>query len=300
VPVTVDGVYYEHNDAVPRDEKAAYRRVFDELHRLNAKNKQDGKPLLSVGTVHAYVLDVAGQPLDSLHVAEAGPAHVSALLEKHIAALKLSRGEPVIKPAPQSRAPRAGTDDVVLHITARYLVARDQPEARKDIDDDFVPLKAVLGTEKSGQWHALPSEDWLVLKSAQWRRLLPKVPAEVGAMWDVDREVAAQILTRFYPTTENNDLKNNAIEEQTLKGTVVSIKNGTVRARLEGALKMRHAFYPNKDDKNRVEANLLGYIEFEQHGTRIHSLRLVTEKATYGGARQHFGAALRLVPGAAD
>ena len=65
IPVNVDGVYYQHNDAVAADEKAAYRRVFQNLHLLNKKNQEEGKPLLSVGTVHAYVLDSAGQPQDS-------------------------------------------------------------------------------------------------------------------------------------------------------------------------------------------------------------------------------------------
>jgi hypothetical protein len=300
IPVNVDGVYYEHNDAVAKDEKAAYRQVFQEMHLLNKKNKEDGKPLLSIGSVHAYVLDSAGKPLDSIHVAEASPERVIAVLEKHIAALKVAKGKPVVKPGPQSVAPKASADAVVLHLTARYLVPKTDPNARKGIDDDFVPLKPALGTEKSGQWHALPSEDWIVLKEAQWRKLLPGKRVEVGVSWEPDKETVAQLLTRFYPTTENNDLSSNRIDEQALKGTVLSIKDGVVRARLEGVLKMKHAFYPRKEDKNRVEATLLGYVEFQQDKPRIRALRLVTDTATYGGPRQHFGAALRLVPAGAD
>jgi hypothetical protein len=300
VPVHVDGVYYQHNGTVARDEKAAYRQVFHELHLLNKKNREDGQPPLSVGSVHAYVLDAAGKPLDSLHVAEAGPAKVIAMLEKHVAALKVPRGKAVVKPAPQSVAPRANADALVLHLTARYLVARGQPNARQDVDDAFVPLKSMLGAERSGQWRALPSEDWLVLEKAQWRKLLPEKPVKVGASWDLDRGTASQLLTRFYPTTENNDLASNRIDEQTLKGTVTSIKDGVVRARLQGTLKMKHSFYPRREDRNRVEATLLGYIEFQQARPRIRALRLVTDTATYGGPRQHFGAALRLVPARAD
>jgi len=300
IPVNVDGVYYQHNDAVPKGEKAVYHQVFQALHLRNQKNKQDAKPLLSIGTVHAYVLDAAGKPLDSLHVAEAGPGHVITMLEKHIAALKVPKGKPVVKPAPQSVAPRADADALVLHLTARYLVARNQPNARKDIDDDFVPLKPTLGGEKSGQWSALPSEDWIVLKESQWRKLLPRKPVTVGASWDVDKATAASVLTRFYPTTENNDLSSNRIDKQALKGTVMSIKDGVVRARLEGALQMKHAFYPLKEDKNLVEATLLGYVEFQQAKPRIRALRLVTDTATYGGPRNHFGAVLRLLPAGAD
>jgi hypothetical protein len=300
IPVNVDGVYYQHNDAVARDEKAAYRQVFHELHLLNKKNKEDGKPLLSVGSVHAYVLDSAGKPLDSLHVAEARPAKVIAMLQKHVAALKVPKGKPMVKPAPQSPTPRANPKALVLHLTARYLVARGQPNARKDVDDDFVPLKSTLGAERSGQWSALPSEDWLVLEEAQWRKLLPEKPLKVGGTWDPDRKTATQILTRFYPTTENNDLASNRIDEQTLRGTVTSIKDGVVRARLDGTLKMKHTFYPRREDSNRVEATLLGYLEFQQDKQRIRALRLVTDTATYGSPRQHFGAALRLVPARAD
>jgi hypothetical protein len=219
-----------------------------------------------------------------------------AMLERQVEALRAPKGKPVAKPAPQSVAPRADAGALVLHLAARYLVARDQPEARKDIDDDLVPLRPALGAERSGQWNALPSEDWVVLKEAQWRRLLPEGPVRVGASWDLDREAAARLLTRFYPTTENNDLASNRIEEQALRGTVTSVKGGVVRARLEGALKMKHAFYPGREDTNRVEATLVGYVEFEQAGPRIRALSLVTDKATYGGSRQHFGAALRLVP----
>jgi hypothetical protein len=274
--------------------------VFQDFHQLNKKLKDDGKPVLSVGTVHAYVLDPQGKPLDSLHVAEAGPEHVIAMLEKTIEALKVAKGKPVVKPSPQSVAPKADADALVLHLTARYLVAKGDPQARKDIDDDFVPLKATLGAEKSGQWHALPSEDWIVLKEAQWLKLLPEKPAKVGATWDVDKETAASILTRFYPTTENNDLSTNRIVELSLKGTVVSVKDGVVKARLEGALMMKHTFYPRKEDKNMVEETLVGYVEFQQEKPRIRALRLVTETATYGGPKQHFGAALRMVPSASD
>jgi hypothetical protein len=296
VPVNVDGVYYENNDAVAKDEKAAYRQVFREFHLLNARNKVDGKPQLSIGSVHAYVLDSAGQPLDSLHVAEAGPEHVIAMLEKQITALKVPKGKPVVKPGAQSACPKADADAVVLHLTTRYLVGKSDSRARKDVADDLVPLKPELGAEKSGQWNALPSEDWIVLKDAQWRKLLPEKPVAVGASWDLDKETVAQILNRFYPTTENNDLSSNRIDEQALKGTVVSDKDGVVRARLEGTLKMKHAFYPRREDKNAVEATLLGYVEFQRDKPQIRALNLVTDPATYGGSKQYFGAALRLVP----
>jgi hypothetical protein len=159
VSVHADSVLYKSNAAVPAAEKAAYQRVIQDLQQLNKKNQADGKPLWSIGTVHAYVLTAEGQPLDSLHVGEAGPGRVAAMLEKAIQTLKVVAGKPVVQPAPQSVAPRAKADALVLHLTARYLLPKNQPGARTDIDDDYVPADPALGGEKSGQWGALPSED---------------------------------------------------------------------------------------------------------------------------------------------
>ena len=48
----------------------------------------------------------------------------------------------------------------------------------------------------------MPSEDWIELKKAEWLKLLPAGTIGVGSSWDLDRDVTAQLLTRFYPTTE--------------------------------------------------------------------------------------------------
>jgi hypothetical protein len=297
IAVHADGVYYDGNTSLPAAEKAAYQQIFRDLHQLNQKLKADGKPLLSVGSVHAYVLASDGRPLDALHVAEAKPERVIAMLEKAIQTVNVPEGKTVVKPIPQSRPPKAKADTLILHLTARYLVPRDQSGARKDIDDEFVPTKSALGTEKSGQWAALPSEDWVEVKKEEWQKLLPKADVAIGDVWEPDKETVGWMLNRFYPTTENNDLSTNRIDQQELKAKVVSIKNGVVQATLSGRLKMKHAFYPHRNDDNMVEASLLGYLDFEKDRTRIRSLRLVTDKATYGGPSRPFGVALRLVSG---
>jgi hypothetical protein len=251
---------------------------------------------LSIGSVHAYILTADGRPLDSLHVGEAKPERVVAMLERAIQTLKVPKGDPVVKPVPQSQAPAAAADSLVLHLTARYLLPRRQPEARKDIDDEFVPADPQLGTSKSGSWGALPSEDWIELKKPEWQKLLPASPVRVGQSWDIDRAVASQLLTRFYPTTENNDLSTNRIDQQVLKATVVSIEGGIARARIEGSLKMKHAFYPGREDANFVQADLAGYLDFAPDRQRIVTLRLITDKASYGGDSRRFGVAVRSVP----
>jgi len=168
------------------------------------------------------------------------------------------------------------------------------------IDSVYVPIEAQLGTERAGSWSALPSEDWIELKKAAWQKLLPGDKVGVGSSWDLDREVAARLLTRCYPTTENNDLSTNRIDRQSLKATVFSVKGNRIRARLEGSLTMKHTFYPGREDKNVVEATLIGYMDFELDNSRIHALRLVTDKATYGGASRRFGMALRSVSAGSD
>jgi hypothetical protein len=296
IPVHADGVFYKSNQNVPADEKAVFQRVFQDFHRLNKETQEKGKPLLSVGTVHAYVLTAHGQPFDSLHVGEAKPERVLAMLEHAIHELKVRAGKPVVKPAPQSTCPCTNPESLALHLTARYLLPRGQAEARKDVDGAYVPAAPKLGTARSGQWGALPSEDWLEWKRTEWLKLLPTGNVAVDSSWDIDQELAAQLLTRFYPTTENNDLSTNRIEEQSLKATVFSIKDGVVRARIDGSLKMKHSFYPGRDDQNFVSASIVGFIDFDNGKQRIRTLRLVTNKATYGGESRHFGVAVRSVP----
>ena len=291
ISVHADGAYYKAN--VPAAEKAVYQQIFKDFHALNIQNKADGKPSLSIGTVHAYVLSSDGKPLDSLHVAEAKPERVIAMLEKAIEELKVPEGKAIVKAAPQALPPKPKADVLVLHLTARYLVPKGQPRARKDVDDDLVPAKSALGSEKSGSWEALPSEDWIEMTKDEWLKLLPKEDVPIGKSWEPDKDTVGWLLSRFYPTTENNELSTNKIERQEMKATVIAIEGGVIRARLEGSFKMKHAFYPGRDDDKMVDATLVGYFDFHKDKSRIRSLRLVTEKATYGRPTGYFGAALR-------
>src|SRR5262249_18330786 len=140
-----------------------------------------------------------------------------------------------------------------------------------------------------GSWDGV-SENWIVLDRDEVKKLLPEGQRDIGAMWDIDKTVSTKVFRPFYPVTENNDLSRNRIDEQFLLGTIVSAKEGVLRARLEGKLKMKHAFYPGRDDNNFVEAAIVGYLDFKENG-EIETLKLVTEKATYGGGT--FGVAVR-------
>jgi hypothetical protein len=58
----------------------------------------------------------------------------------------------------------------------------------------------------------------------------------------LEKETAAKVLSYFYPSTENNDIRTNRIDKQSLRATALSIRNGVVHARLDGSLKMKHPF----------------------------------------------------------
>ena len=292
VPVYVDGVYLEHNEAAFAEEKAAYRRLFEEFHRFNREAEAKAGATTSIGSVHAYILTSDGRAFDSLHVAHANASRVIDMLRHAIAELKPVAGEPMVQPVAQSSAPEAQPGSLVLHLTARYL-------GRSDDLGKLVPLgTSAVGTDRAGNWSDLPSENWIALEPAECQKLVPVGDLTGGRTWEIDREVAAKIYLRFYPDTEANDFTANRIDRQWLRAKVVSVEAGLARVQLAGELKMKHAFYPKGDDDNFVEATVAGYFDYEIGPRSIRSLRVVTEEATYGSPQrtQDFGVALRSVP----
>jgi hypothetical protein len=284
VPVYARNADYQEtaktSSTVPPEERAEYLRIFREAHQAK----------LSVGTVHVYILSPAGHPIDSLHVALATkPARLLEMMERAVKSFKVAAGEPLIKPCCQSKAPKSEPGSLVLHLTARYLTRQGSEDVR---------VQPVLGTERSSQWAYLPSENWVVMPREQWLKLLPAGEARPGTSWVPDREVAAQLLTHFYPPTENTDVRKNHIDEQHLKATVVSVRGGIVRAEVRGRLKMKHPFY-HKDTSESVTATMVGYMSFDARRSQAPTFRLITEEATYGpgsGTRHRFGVAVRSLP----
>ncbi len=238
-------------------DKAEYQKMF---HAALDKG-------LSTGTVHAFVLAPDGVPLDSLHVAEAAKTEtLLAMMDRAVATLKLEAGKPLVEPKPQSCAPACKDGSLVLHLTSR-------------------PLKG------GGSWDGI-SENWIVYEPGEIGGLLPSGKPTVGMTWKIDEKLATRLLTHVYPVTENNDVAKNQILDQSLTGRVLSVDGNRVLARLDSRLSMRHNFY-HKDDGNTVEAALMGYIEFTSgERPQIKSLKLATEKATYGGGE--FGVAVTL------
>jgi len=258
---------------------------------------------LSAGTVCAYLLTPTARPIDTapLNRPEAtDPERMAEKLTRVVRDLKVSQGDPVVRPKPQSplrESGQADPDSVVLHLTARYVHRKGDDLVRFD-------TQSVLGSQKGGNWGDLPSEGWIVLSRSEWLKLLPTVDnaptrdIRAGTSWEPDKVVTAKLLNHVFPPTENTDLAKNRIDEQSLVARVESVENGVARARLEGRLKMKHPFY-HKDDNNFVNATLIGYLDFELGVSRIRSVRLVTDQATYGGivnSTQSFGVAVRSAP----
>ena len=271
-----------------RDYAAAGKASPAEKADLENLREEADQRSLSSRLNQAWVLSADGQLLDTL---DACHAPADQLLKFLLALLKEQAGEPaanarpVIAPTAQSLRPQAAPDALVLHLTARYLERRD---------DELLPQRVALGKEVNYFMKGLPGENWIVLDRADWSRLLPPVATDVGQQWDLDADVAAQLFRFMYPPTEDNNVAANRIDEGSLRAVVVARERDVVRARLEGALRMKHRFDPLKDDNRFVTAKLHGYLDFSPARAAITSLRLTTTEASYG--KNPIGIAVRSVP----
>jgi hypothetical protein len=258
VPVAVPTDDYVEGGKAPEAEKAEIQRIL-------------GKTWVANNSI-SYVVAPDGRVIDS-HLNSTGASateRVAELLERCIQKLKTAAGQPLVKPAALSvLPPPAKADALVLHLTARSLPGK-------------------------GAWGRLPAEDWIVLDRADWAKMLGPERADVGTSWELDKEAAAKFLVHFYPSSPNWDITQNRIEKQSLKATILSLRDGVARIRIDGDLRMKHHFLSIKDDNRFVEASVVGFIDFEPEGRKIRSMRLVTDKATY--AESDFGVALRSVP----
>ena len=254
----------------------------EERKEVQRINHETLKAKRSAGTVHVFIIAPDGSAFDSMHVAEATKVEkLTAMLESCIERLGVKPGEPIVSATPQSVAPRAGPGELVLHVVARNAVKQGQ---------ELIATKPKLGETRSGNWGAYPAQNWVVLSAKEVSGLLARAGDK---SWEIDPVVAERFLTYFYPSTENNDIKKNRIEQLQLKATRESVQGGITRARLEGKLVMKHSFY-HKDDGNTVTATVAGYVDFDEAGKQVRRLRLVTDEASY--ASRPFGVVLHSIP----
>lgn len=185
---------------------------------------------------------------------------------------------PVVAPRTQSRPPQAAGDDLVLHLTVRYL--------------ERTPT--VLGRNTNYKMKGCPGENWIVFDPRQAAALLPAGPVQPGLTWTIDPATLVPLYQHMYPPTEDNNLAANRIDAATLTATVVAGERGVYRARLDGSLRMKHRFDPAKEDDKFVDASFTGYLDFTTSPPAVRAFQLVSTQATYG--KGDIGIAVRSVP----
>jgi len=223
---------------------------------------------MGYGTVHVYVVGPDGHMLAGIGIVRAlQNDNLYKFLQQIVTQMKLTAGPTLVKQRPQSVAPASDANSLILHVTARG--------------------------SNEGSWREFPAEDWIVLPSSEWTKVLPQSGAAVGATWELEPAVAQKLLTHFHPQIEesNTRIDRNKFEKASLTGKVISVQAGVVRARLDGALQMLRAFYPWHQDLGLIRATLVGYVDFSQDLKHIDSLELVTDKASWND--EDFSAVLR-------
>jgi hypothetical protein len=214
--------------------------------------------------VRAYVLTPDG------HTYVTVPTHTPdatlAMLGRAVDQFKTQPGTPVVPPRPQSAPPPSPADAVALHLISR--------------GDD------------RGSWGEFPAENWIVLAREDWLRLLPPGDVATGQTWELDRGVSARILTYFYPQTENNHPSLDRIEQSLLTAKALTVKDGAVTARVDGFVKMHHAFYPGRKDVQPIVADVVGVLTFSPD--RAPTLQMATTRAIHGA--RPFKVSVQTVP----
>lgn len=261
VPVYASNEDYREGGSAPDAEKALFDRIYREGDSLG----------LEVGAVYAAVLDPQGRPFDSLIISRAcDVALFKAMLQRAAQRLPVTPGEPLVAPASQVRAPKAEPGELVIHVSARYLEAGPRGPMRLS-DPGF-------GQTQNASWQASPAESFIVLTNEEWATFLPPSGARPGTNWIPDPDVAAKILTHFYPTTEQNDLSRNVIEESVMAASVCADGWDEVLVRLDGRLRMQHPRF-NHETNGQLYADFIGYVVVK--GRTVERFRMATGRARY-------------------
>jgi hypothetical protein len=268
IPVSVSNDAYTKGEVSPAENAEKIRIVRESW--LDTKVLRTGEDALYVLDSNGRVVDAIRAP-DSIRIDKVLP-----FLEAAVKSLGVSKGPTLVTPTNQSKPPATKEGDIVLHLTARYV-------------------------PKGEGWAKIPAEDWIVLTDEEWSRLLPDENAAVGQRWDIDKAVAKKLMLNFYPPTGNTNVNKNKIERLEFTGTLVSLRDGRGRVRLDGALKMKHPFFttgvgPSASmqqgkDYDVVIDSIVGFVDFETSPRRLTAFRLVGEKATYD--KKDFVLALR-------
>jgi hypothetical protein len=256
VPVYISNEDYQGKGAiVAKEEFLAWQKIYHDA----LKEKRHA------GSVCVYLVDGDSKGLASLIVSKAAEKdHLLKLLQATVDKLKVKGGEPVLPVVCQAPPPPANPGDLVLHLVSR--------------------------ADHKGSWGEFPAENWITLKEAESKQWLPPT-AKPGATYSIPDKEATKVLTYFFPQTEVCDFEKlvepdgpylHRIEKIKLQGKVLNSKDGIVMIRLDGNLKVKHKFYPGRDDNNYAESTIVGYLQLNQKTGRISRLALTTTQARYG------------------
>jgi hypothetical protein len=256
VPVYASNEDYVEGGAADDDERRLYQRIYREA-------LDEGR---HAGSVCVYLVAPDGDGFDSLIVSDAAePGRLLTMLEAAVDRFGTVRGEPLAEPHPQSFPPEAAPRSMLLHIVSR-------------IDHRF-------------SWGEFPSENWVICDETQVGDWLPPAAAAVGESWTIDPAAAGRLLTHFYPQTETCDFARDALEDGPHRHRIQSLSlaarkladhAGQALIRLDGAVRIKHTFYPDRDDDNVAIAEVVGYLRCDEATRRVSTLRLVTRSGTYG------------------
>ncbi len=260
VPVYLSNVDFEEFGSAAPAEKKLRDRIWADARSAGLPAGMDG----------LYVVD--GESGRILGASDLGKASPEALLRLLETTRRTPPGKALLAPSPQSVPPATAPESLTLHLTARYLDGEGRVERQR------------------ADFHEFPAEDWVSLSSDEWRRLLPPE----GESRRVDAAIALRLLTLFHPpdmsVTSDPDGRNQ-FEEASLRVSRFS----TSYVRIEGRLRMRRSFTQfEKTEPLPVTASIKGFIELEPDRSRIRSLRIISEGATYG--TNNFGVAVRSNP----
>lgn len=256
VPVYISNEDYHGKTAVvSKDEYKAWHKIY--VDALNEKR--------SAGSVCVYLVNPDSTGIASMIVSTAASKdNLLKLLQDTVTKLKIPAGETLVPPACQAGPPKVEPKELLLHLVSRV--------------------------DHKGSWGEFPAENWIVLKEAEWKAWLP-AGAKANETYTISDKEAARVLTCFFPQTEictfakmmdPDGPYKHRIDKIALHGKVLGVKNGKLQVRLDGSVKIKHTFYPDRDDKNYAESTLVGVLEVDQKSGRVTRLALATTQGRYG------------------
>ncbi len=256
VPVYISNEDYRGaSAAVPKEEVQAWQKIYSDA----VKEKR------SSGAVCVYLVTSDGTGIASMVVSRAAEEdNLREMLQAAVDRLKVEGGKPVVPPSCQMPAPKVGPTDLLLHLVSR--------------------------ADHRYSWGEFPSENWIILNEDEWKAWLPPAP-KAGTTYAIPAKEAAKVLTCFFPQTEICNFSKaldpdgpykHRIEKSSLEAKVLGTEGQVLRIRLDGSLKLKHTFYPDRDDTNYAESTLVGYLDVDPQTNRLLRLRLATSAGHYG------------------